>query len=148
MGRIPEWFWDHVQETDTCWLWTGGKTGLGYGMFVSHGQHTYAHRLCWEIVNGPILEGMCILHKCDNPLCVRPDHLALGTQADNMADCRVKGRNAWGEKNGLHKATAQQVIEIRQRYAAGETQTAMAREYSLDQSTLSDIVTGKSWKGV
>ena len=148
MDGIESEFWARVNKTNDCWLWTGGKTGMGYGMFCRHNQHTHAHRLCWELVNGPIPTGMCVLHKCDNPICVRPDHLFLGTQADNMADCQAKGRFAKGERNGHHKVTAQQVTEIRRRYAAGESQSGMAEEYGVDPSTISNMITRETWKAV
>jgi hypothetical protein len=90
-GRItsPEIrFWKHVDKTADCWLWTGAQC-KGYGQLSSPKRSRYAHRLSWEISNGDIPEGLQVLHRCDTPLCVRPDHLFLGTNTDNIED-RIK----------------------------------------------------------
>jgi hypothetical protein len=92
-------FWAKVRQTEYCWLWTGSANRKGYGNFwpVSHrrpGSRTMlAHRFSWELHFGPIPRGLFVLHECDNPFCVRPDHLFLGTQVDNMRDCHRKDRN-------------------------------------------------------
>jgi len=98
-------FWKRVKKTDGCWLWTGG-TCLGYGKCLKPGTdpklriQVKAHRVSWELANGPIPAGLCVLHRCDNPPCVSPEHLFLGTLADNRADCVAKGRQAKGDRNG------------------------------------------------
>lgn len=89
-------FWRHVSKGPECWLWTGAPNSAGYGM-VGEGpagadRKILAHRLAWEIHFGPIPEGMFVCHHCDTPLCVRPDHLFLGTHTDNMRDMAAKGR--------------------------------------------------------
>ena len=91
-------FWAKVQKTETCWLWTGGLNGPGrYGIFaLSHGHQVYAHRFSWELHYGPIPDGLDCCHHCDNPPCVRPDHLFVGTVTANMADARQKGRTHQG----------------------------------------------------
>lgn len=93
---IEKRFWEKVKKAsnDECWLWLGGKTYGGYGVIGSGGRHGLirAHRLSWEIANSKIPEGLWVLHKCDNPPCVNPKHLFLGTQSDNMNDCIAKGR--------------------------------------------------------
>lgn len=89
-------FWRRVDKTDDCWLWTGGSNGLGYGVFgIATGQTMGAHRYSWQIVFGPIPDGMFVCHQCDTPACVRPDHLFLGTHEDNMVDMVSKGRQAY-----------------------------------------------------
>jgi hypothetical protein len=88
--------WEKVQKEPNggCWLWTGGTTNGGYGVIgVGRGRLHRAHRISWEIANGPIPDGLKVLHRCDNPPCVNPAHLFLGTQVDNMRDCAAKGRH-------------------------------------------------------
>lgn len=91
-------FWEKVDKGDGCWLWTAG-TVRGYGMFGVHRKPIAAHRLSWIIAFGDIPDGILVCHKCDVRGCVRPDHLFLGTIADNIADCVAKGRNAKGDKH-------------------------------------------------
>jgi hypothetical protein len=85
-------FWDRVVKSDGCWLWGGGRSENGYGAFYWHGKQTGAHRVAYELVHGSIASDMLVLHKCDNPPCVNPDHLFLGTPQDNMTDKTIKGR--------------------------------------------------------
>jgi len=86
-------FWRFVNKTDECWLWQGAKVGQGgYGNFGVDKKHHLAHRVSYELANGPIPDGMWVLHRCDNPPCVNPDHLFLGTRSDNMKDAHQKGR--------------------------------------------------------
>lgn len=94
---LEERFWGKVQKSETgCWLWIGHKTKLGYGIFADHEPSRwrihFAHRISYRLTVGEIPNGLFICHHCDVPACVRPDHLFLGTQADNMADMRRKGK--------------------------------------------------------
>ena len=91
-GTPEERFWNKVDKSGDCWLWTGAKTGRGYGHILINGNSISAHRYSWEIHYGKIPENMCILHRCDNPICIKPEHLFLGTQTDNIADMDRKGR--------------------------------------------------------
>jgi hypothetical protein len=84
-------FWAKVNKTSGCWLWTAA-TIRGYGQIALNRKPAYAHRLSWELAHGPIPDGLSVLHTCDVPLCVRPDHLFLGSQQDNLTDARTKGR--------------------------------------------------------
>jgi predicted DNA-binding protein (UPF0251 family) len=125
-----------------------GKGGKGNGQ-------VYAHRVSWGLHNGPIPEGMWVLHRCDNPSCVNPTHLFLGTQADNVADMISKGRQATpeqtahiGEKNGRARLTPDQVRTIRTLVAGGVSETEAARRYGVGQTTVSYIVLRKSWKHI
>src|SRR5207237_6240778 len=115
---LRERFWSHVDATSDCWVWTAARTPLGYGVAADEQRRARrAHRISWQLAHGPIPEGLRVLHHCDNPPCVRPSHLFLGTQFDNMADARQKGRTASGGRNGsvvkpfVRKLTAAQVAD-------------------------------------
>ncbi len=92
-------FWAKVQKSDGCWVWQGCIVRR-YGVLGHDGKQVKAHRVAWGLTNGPIPNGLSVLHKCDNPPCVRPDHLFLGTQLDNMRDCSAKGRSGIRGMNG------------------------------------------------
>lgn len=97
--RPPHWdnhedrFWARVKKGDGCWEWTGSTGRRGYGTFMVHGERTRSHRYSWALHFGAIPDGLWVLHRCDNPPCVRPDHLWLGTVLDNNVDSRIKGRH-------------------------------------------------------
>lgn len=93
-------FWCKVRKTAGCWFWIAARFQQGYGVFQDEGKALRAHRVSWEMAHGKIPAGMHVLHTCDNPSCVRPDHLFIGTNADNMRDRDSKGRQAKGERHG------------------------------------------------
>lgn len=95
-------FWSKVDKTSGCWVWTASRSGNGYGQFRLDGHNRPAHRLAWELTHGAIPEGAFVLHECDNPPCVRPDHLFLGDQSLNMADMAGKGRHWRHEQDRCH----------------------------------------------
>lgn len=87
-----ERFFDKVNKTDSCWNWTGAMRPNGYGCFKVKGKLISSHRFSWELVNGKISDGLLVCHKCDNRKCVNPSHLFLGSQKQNMHDCKSKNR--------------------------------------------------------
>ncbi len=140
-----------VLKTETCWLWIGSKNTQGYGGFhPGRGEKWHrAHRYSWKLHRGPIPEKMCVLHTCDNPSCVNPDHLWLGTYLDNSNDKLAKGRQTRGEDNGPTKLTSEQVIRIRRDYVCGSRVTGakpFARLYGVDNKTIRQIIKGSTWK--
>ena len=144
-------FWKFVDKTASangCWLWTGHKVGKGYGEFRCQGVRSQAHRFAYEQAFGPIPEGLCVCHKCDTPACVRPDHLFLGTIADNNADRSAKGHYARGRLHPNAKLTEEQVKEMRERHAAGAVQKQLAQEYAVSTGLVGHIVTGRAWRWV
>jgi len=151
-GRAPKYtkdtFWQFYEINGECWEWTGARAWSGYGVCTSFGQLT-AHRTAWLLANGPIPAGLHVLHRCDNRCCINPEHLFLGTNADNMADRDRKGRTACGEQIKQARLRAADVLDIRRRYSTGQfTQRVLAREYGVDPSHISEIVTGKEWRHI
>jgi hypothetical protein len=147
-----ERFLKHVEKIeDGCWLWTGGKQPGGYGIF-SYGSKLegskLAHRVAYEIWKGPIPKGMWVLHTCRNK-CVNPGHLELGTSRKNNLDDKIRdGSLLRGERNPAAKYTEDQIRDIRNRYANGETQTSIAKSLGIKQGHISDICLRKIWKDV
>lgn len=142
-------FWGKVDMSGECWLWTASRLPEGYGQFTFHRRTFRAHRFSYELHFGPIPEDMLICHHCDNPPCVNPDHLFLGTDADNAADRKKKNRAASikGVKNGRAKLTESQVLEIRRLYIPGKiTQRQIGNMFGIHNSIVSDIVRGEYWK--
>jgi hypothetical protein len=155
LGKIPlpnhERFWPKIHKTDGCWIWQAQLNNKGYGCFTYYSQKRkrrsssmYAHRLAWILTNGPIPKGQNVLHKCDTPACVNPDHLFLGTQRDNVRDCISKGRfNPYG---GLRSnLTHDDVRAIR---ADPRKHHIIAADYGLLRNAVWNIKHRRSWKHV
>lgn len=145
---MSEAFWARVDKSGDCWEWTGPRHQQGYGL-VGH-RSRKAHRVSYELANGPIPDGMLVRHLCHNPPCVRPDHLTLGTQKDNMADMYAagRGRKATGTRNGNGKLTDAQIAEIRSRYVFRKvTHRMLAAEYGVSESLVSNICGGRYYRG-
>ena len=151
-----ERFWRKVNigKEDECWLWKVGKDKYGYGTFNVNYEIFLAHRIAYELTCGSIPDGLCVLHKCDNPPCCNPAHLFLGTRADNNKDKKEKGRaprsmGRKGEANSMAKLTIIEVKAIREEYAMKNvTQATLARKYDVYQGTIQKIVTRKHWKHI
>ena len=148
---LEERFWAKVDKRgpDDCWEWEGCRINGGYGMIRRDsdpkGPRVVAHRLAWELTNGPIPKALLVCHRCDNRPCVNPSHLFLGTQADNIQDSIAKGRFN-GHLHGRRKLSEGEVFEIRRRYTGsfGE-QAKLATEYRVGRSAICSILSGKSW---
>lgn len=130
---------------DGCWAWTGRLDDKGYARF-EYGPHQLAHRVSWEIHNGPIPMGLCVLHTCDNPPCCNPAHLFLGTRHDNVRDMDQKGRRGGcGSTNKNSKLTEDVVREIRR---STETSAALARRFGVHNATVHRARFGNHWRHV
>lgn len=167
-------FWARVDRSGACWPWMGARQSRGYGE-TWNGRVMLAHRVAFELTNGPIPDDLHICHTCDNPPCCNPSHLFAGTRSDNMQDMLSKGRgikagqHARGDRNGRRthperyanvrpapmpgernpkaKLTAEQVLEIRRlRSSGGVTQAELSRRYGVSQAKISQIVLGQVWK--
>lgn len=136
-----------IPDADRCWRWTGYKQPNGYGRFQFNGKSHLAHRVSWMIFRGPIPIGMQVCHICDNPDCVAPRHLFIGTQKDNLADMSRKGRGTknYGEKSGMAKLTAQQVNEIHRLKSEGAMNAQLASRFGVQKPCIQKIVTGQRW---
>jgi DNA-binding XRE family transcriptional regulator len=156
---VAERFWEKVVKTSSCWLWTAGTfSSGGYGAFqLGRGEGTVrAHRFAWELLRGPIPEGMEVCHNCpggDNPLCVNPDHMFLGTQTENIKDMWAKGRanltdRSLGEDHGLAKLNPEKVREIRILLGSGRSRRSIAQQFEVDPKTISNIERGRIWTHV
>lgn len=145
---LSEKFFMRVEKTDSCWNWVG-PTRKGYGSIWVDGKNVRVHRASWVLKFGEIPSGLLVLHKCDNPSCVNPDHLYIGTQKDNMKDKvdrnRCAHRDNKGEHSGRAVLTNEMILAIRSDTRMNKD---IADSYSVDKSTISDIKRRKSWKHI
>lgn len=149
MDDLRDRFWRKVAvgKPSECWQWVGMVHGrFGYGGIKIQGQMRNAHRVLAEWMHGPLTSATVVRHTCDNPACVNPYHLLLGTAAQNVADRVARKRSAKGSRNGRAKLTAEQVEQIRYRRSTGELMTALAAEFGVNKSTIRLIVIGKNWR--
>jgi len=143
-------FLDKVDKSGDCWMWTGSKYSDGYGKMSVGPRHARkafgAHRISKMLEIGRVLRSdELVCHSCDNPVCVNPSHLWVGTTSDNQRDMASKGRSTHGEKSGRAKWSNQEVDEIRARHAAGERQVDLRKEYGMSKSNMSYIVNKKTF---
>lgn len=155
-------FWKkvNIKDDSLCWEWIAGRYPFGYGMFWINGSTVGAHRVSWEITYGEIPDGMLICHKCDNPCCVNPSHLFLGTYRDNTKDMITKGRgrDEWryedylrGEKCSWSKLTKEEVLEIRRSYIKGKRGHGiriLSKKYGVAMYTIYEVVNNITWKHI
>lgn len=136
-------FWSKVHKTRDCWLWLASTSSDGYGKIGRPGGKALvaAHRASWELAYGPIPEGLCVLHHCDNPVCVRPGHLFLGSRADNNRDMKRKGRT-----RGFRVLSWPQVCEARALAASGMPQAQLAKRFGICQHGISLLVRGATYR--
>jgi hypothetical protein len=147
---LPERFWSRVHKAESCWLWTGHRDKDGYGILPYDGKLLRAHRVSWELHNGPIPAGIKVLHSCDTPPCVNPAHLFAGTQRRNIEDMIAKGRGRYsdrhGERNSAAKLSECDVLTIRAEYAAGGvTHADLAAGYGVCATLIGLIVRRERW---
>ena len=143
-GTLRERFENKIESgSDGCTLWSGGCNSNGYGQIGFKSKVLLAHRVSWELYRGEIPDGKCVLHRCDNPLCVNPDHLFIGTQLDNMLDRTEKSRAAKGEQHGRSKLTAIEILLIR---ADNRLHREIATAYGVNRQSISAIKSRKKWR--
>lgn len=149
-GRVNTGISNIFYQGERCWEWSAGKEGDGYGAFCVEGKQYKAHRIAWTITNGEIPEGLSVLHHCDNPSCVHPHHLFIGTQRENMRDKILKGRRGNTSpispsrrvsRKPSRELTYSDRDEIRRRYEAGESSYKIAKDKGICQSRAYRIAT-------
>lgn len=144
-----ERFWRRVTKTPGCWLWTGTRDEYGYGVVWANDSRNTAHRYSYRLHFGNIPDGLCVLHRCDNRVCVRPDHFFLGTNQDNMNDMVAKQRQCRGESMHSSKMTVAKVIEMRRQHDEdGRSIFSLSKEYGIHNKSAHDIIFRKTWKHV
>lgn len=150
---IEERFWSKVDTSGVCWNWTAATNNMGYGVFGIDRGLVYAHRFAYSLVHGDIPEGLFVCHHCDNPRCVKPRHLFVGTQGDNMRDSVAKGRarqhHSQGEDHASSKISEKDVHEIRRLYATGRvSHRALAKMWQMSHTHIGYIIRRQSWKHI
>jgi hypothetical protein len=144
-------FWTHVDQrgAEDCWPWMACRQASGHGQFTVTTRPRKlmpAHRFMWTLVHGPIPDVMKVCHTCDHGWCVNPAHLFIGTQADNLRDCREKGRHMHGERHYKAKVTAETVRTIRAAVTAGERRAAVGARCGVTRKYVDQIMSGRTWR--
>jgi len=141
-------FWSKVNKTESCWLWTGHCNYDNYGEFCFNSKTVGAHRYSYILHNGEIAKGLVVRHTCDNPPCVNPNHLFIGTHQDNMNDMVERNRQAKGVKNGRSKLSEDDVREIRIFREFGFTQRELGKMYGVSHILIGFIVRKETWSHI
>lgn len=145
-------FWGKITKSNFCWVWRGLVTKDGYGRISIYGKTVLTHRLSWVLHFGEIPKELGVLHKCDNPSCVNPDHLFLGTFQENMRDKINKKRHTFGSIVEQSDLTERDILEIRRRYESRSSGSngskSLSKEFNISQVSINDIVTRKTWKHI
>ena len=137
----------YIRKTDMCWWWTGCRNDKGYGRVKYHGRMWTAHRLIYSLDIRPIPPGLLACHHCDNPSCVNPDHIFIGTALDNHKDRDAKGRGAYGERSRQSDLKESDILAIRKRYIPYVVSLAcLAQEYNVSKKNILNIVKQRVWK--
>lgn len=152
-GNPRDRFFSNIKKEEGgigCWVWTGLASKQGYGRMTIKKRQKLAHRYSWEIHIGEIPDEMFVCHRCDNPTCVNPDHLFVGSRADNVKDMHEKNRNRddRGSKHPMAKLNEDKVIQIRKKINNGDRQIDLAKEYDVHPMTISNIKNRKKWKHI
>lgn len=150
---LEDRFWEHVRKSDDCWEWTAHRSRDGYGMIGLERKGTdRTHRVSWRLHFGSIPDGLQVLHRCDNPACVRPDHLWLGTQTENIADMDAKGRRRFNSAKGTQlpqaKLTEADIPVIRQMISEGVIDRLIAERFGVTRLAILLIRHGKNWRHI
>jgi hypothetical protein len=147
-ARTMRRFWAKVdrREEDQCWRWVGSTSITGYGRLSFSGGCKQAHRVAWHLTHGPVPDGLCVLHRCDNPPCVNPAHLFLGTHLDNVRDCFAKGRGRppHSERHNKAKLTLAAVAVIRS--SPHESSQSLAHRFGVTTRTIWLVRSGRTWR--
>lgn len=137
-------FWKYVNKTENCWNWTASVNTYGYGCFWWNGKQWQAHRVSWYIKYNSFPKD-CLLHICDNPRCINPQHLKEGSQKDNIQDKVLKQRQAKGSNNGNARLTEEEVLSIKNKYSKGQSLRSLAKEYTVSKTAIKYIIIGRTW---
>ncbi len=147
LESAAEWFWPKVRKTDGCWTWTACLDADGYGV-VRFEKVSLAHRVSYRLCCGEIPKGMNVLHHCDNPPCVNPKHLYVGTQKDNSRDkeSRGRGNHPFGEDVWNASLTVNKVFQIRTLSFQGFSKSAISRKMRVGRSAVQRVLLGRTWR--
>jgi len=148
-------FWSRVRKGPDCWIWTGSRLPAGYGRFLVGGKGVYAHRWSFVLAFGAIPDGLYVCHRCDNPQCVRPEHLFAGTALDNARDAKSKGRLtpsdrrselSRGQNNGRAKLTEEAVSAAKRMRADGVSYARIGVIFGVQRAAARKACVGLTWR--